>query len=56
MNIWAYNDGIIVIIVLFCYYLLDLLLSENSCKGEWVWDREVGESDRQGEVQIIFSG
>ena len=41
--------NIIVIIGLIFYNLLDLFL-----QGEGVWDREVGESDRQGEVQTLF--
>ena len=40
--------SIIVIVVLFFNYILDLLLSQDS------WDREVGEGDRQGEMQFFF--
>ena len=39
---------IIVIIVLIFYNLLDLLLSEDSCKEKAFGNREVGKSDTQG--------
>ena len=42
-----------MIIVRISYNLLDLLLSEVSCKEREV-GTEVGESDRQGEVQTPF--
>ena len=43
------QDGITVIIVLISYDLLDLLLSEDSCK-ERGFRTEVGEGDRRGET------
>ena len=51
MNILAYKDGIIVIIVLLFYDLLDLLLSEDSCNELEFGTERWGENGRQREVQ-----
>ena len=47
IHILAYN------MVLLCFFLIifSTCCSLRLAEGEGVWNREVGESDRQGEVQ-----
>ena len=52
-ELMSIQDAIIVIIVLIFHYLLDLLLSEDSCKYVGVWDRVVGASGRQLGIKSV---
>ena len=53
MKYISIQHGIIMIIVLIFYDLLDPFLFEDSCKQR-EFGIEVGKGDRQGEVQKLF--